>query len=272
MQSIDKATVLVTGGSKGIGLAIAEAFADHGHDLILVARGREELDRVARDIQARTGVRVMVFAMDLAENDAPQRLFEQVRQAGAGVDILVNNAGVGMTGDFAKGDLARITKMLQLNMLALSHLTHLFLQPMLVRGRGRILNVGSVVAYFAGAPNWSAYVASKHYVRSLSRGLARELKGSGVAVTVVSPGATATDFVKSADAADMLAYRNARGPTARDIAEVAYRACQQGRASAIPGMFNKLLAFLGELQPRDLAFEVFAMLSRKRSDHLGDSS
>lgn len=265
MQSIDNATVLVTGGSKGIGLAIAEEFASHGHDLILVARGREELDRAARGIQRKNKVKVTVFAMDLAEGNAPQRLFEQVAQSGASVDILVNDAGVGMSGDFAKGDYRRMTKMLKLNMLVLAQLTHLFLQPMLERKRGRILNIGSVVAYFAGAPNWSAYVASKHFVRSFSKGLSRELKGSGVAATVVSPGATATDFVQTADTADMRAYQASRGPSVKQIAEVAYRACQDGKASAIPGMFNRLLAFLGELHPRHIAFEVFAFLSRKKT-------
>jgi short-subunit dehydrogenase len=266
MQSIDNGTVLITGASKGIGLAIAEEFADHGHDLILVARGEEELEQVAQRIREKTGVQVMTLPFDLSDIDAPQQLFEQVKQSGLSVDILVNNAGVGMSGAFAKGDYSRMTRMLQLNMVALSQLTHLFLQPMLERKRGSILNLGSIVAYFTGAPNWSAYVASKHYVRAFSKGLSRELRGSGVTVTLVSPGATATDFVLTADTADMLAYQASAGPSVEQIAKVAYRGLRQGKASTIPGMFNRILAFLGELHPRNIAFEVFALLSRKKGD------
>ncbi len=263
MQRIDKATVLVTGASKGIGRAIAEEFARHGHDVILVARGQDQLESAARSIADSFGVKVTALPMDLSGVDAPRRLFEWVTASGAEVDILVNNAGVGMSGYFSDGDHTRMTGMLRLNMLALSQLTHLFLRPMLERKRGRILNVGSIVAYFSGAPNWSAYVASKHYVRAFSRGLSRELKGSGVAATLVSPGATATDFVRTADTAGMLAYRASRGPSVRQIAKVAYQACQDGKVSVIPGGLNKLMAFLGELHPRDVAFGVFAFLSRK---------
>jgi short-subunit dehydrogenase len=264
MQPIENATVLITGASKGIGRAIAGEFANHGHDLILIARGKEELESTAQSIRDKKGVKVTTVAADLSKTDMPQQLFDQIKKSGAVVDILVNNAGAGMSGNFASSDYSRMTKMLQLNMLAVSQLTHLFLQPMLERNRGRILNTGSLVAYFTGAPNWAAYVASKHYVRAFSKGLSRELKGSGVAATVVSPGATPTDFVKTADTADMLAYQ-ATGPSVEQIAKVAYRACQRGNASAIPGMFNKILAFLGELHPRNIAFEVFSFLSRKQT-------
>jgi short-subunit dehydrogenase len=207
---------------------------------------------------------VKTLAIDLSESSAPQQLFEWVKESDTSVDVLVNNAGVGMSGDFSKGEYSRMSKMLQLNMQALSQLTHLFLQPMLERSQGRILNIGSIVAYFVGGPNWSAYVASKHYVRAFSKGLSRELKGSGVAATLVSPGATPTDFMHTADTGNMLAYQVSTGPTVKQIAKVAYRACQHGRASAIPGLMNKTLAFLGELHPRRIAYEVFALLSVKR--------
>ncbi|MCG8097877.1 MAG: SDR family NAD(P)-dependent oxidoreductase, partial [Candidatus Thiodiazotropha taylori] len=199
MEPIEQATVLVTGASKGIGLAIAEEFAAQGHDLVLVARGEEALQRVADGIKATSGVEVTVISSDLTEADAPRRLYEQMEESGKPIDILVNNAGVGMSGLFQETDYANLSRMLQLNMLALTQLTHLFLPQMLIRKRGRILNVGSLVSYFKGGPNWVAYVASKHYVRALSAGLSKELKGSGVAVTSLSPGATATDFVKTAD-------------------------------------------------------------------------
>ncbi|MCG7982686.1 MAG: SDR family oxidoreductase [Candidatus Thiodiazotropha lotti] len=264
MEPIEKATVLVTGASKGIGLSIAEAFAAHGHDLVLIARGEEALQRVADRIEAESGVEVRVISGDLTEAGVPQKLYKQLEQSGKPIDILVNNAGVGMSGLFLESDYSKLSSMLQLNMLALTQLTHLFLPQMLKRKRGRILNVGSLVSYFTGGPNWAAYVASKHYVRALSTGLSKELKGSGVAVTLLSPGATATDFVKSADTKDMLAYQVPIGPSPEQIAKLAYHACQTGKKSVIPGVFNKILAFMGELHPRNIAFEVFGFLSNKK--------
>jgi len=204
------------------------------------------------------------MALDLSRKEAPQRLFEQVQAAGLTVDILVNNAGVGMTGHFAKGGYSQMTKLLQLNVLALTQLTHLFLQPMLERERGRILNVASLAAFFAGGPNWAAYVASKHYVRAFTKGLSRELKGTGVAATVLCPGATATGFVETADAANMRVYQLPGGPSVAQIAKAAYGACQKGKTSVVPGTFNKILALLGELHPRAIAFEAFTFLSQRR--------
>lgn len=265
MEKIVNGTVLITGASKGIGLAMAKEFASHGHDVILVAWNDQRLTQAAQALKAQTGVAVATYALDLTDKDAPQRLYDLVKTSGLSVDVLVNNAGVGMSGTFEKGSYTAMTKLLQLNIQALSQLTHLFLPPMLQRKSGRILNLGSVVAYFTGGPNWTAYVASKHYVRAFTLGLARELKGTGVAATVVSPGATATDFVRTAGTSDMLAYRSPRGPTVDQIAKAAYRASQQGRVSVIPGGLNKLLAFLGELHPRQIAFEVFALLSRKQT-------
>jgi short-subunit dehydrogenase len=267
MDRIDNATVLVTGGSKGIGLAIAEEFARHGHDLILVARGEEELQRVVRKIKSQDKVNVTYFAMDLSRQNAPEQLYENINQQGLTVDVLVNNAGYGMTGDFSGADYSRVSNLLQLNIVSLSQLTHLFVQPMLDRGYGRIMNVGSVTAYFAGGPNWSAYVASKHFVRAFSRGLSWELRGTGVAATLLSPGATATDFVDTAGAGNMLVYHMPGKLGVERIAKVAYRACQSGRASAIPGLQNKIFAFLGELHPRKIAYWVFTFLSSYQVKH-----
>ncbi len=187
----------------------------------MVSRGQEELALVARRITELTGVTVNTMPLDLSQAGAPQALFEHLQKDGIQVDILVNNAGVGMSGAFAEAGYVRMSQMLQLNMLALSQLTQLFLQPMLERRQGRILNIGSLVAYFTGAPNWSAYVASKHYVRAFTKGLSRELKGSGVAATLIAPGATPTDFVRTANTGDMLAYQASRGPTVEQIAKLA---------------------------------------------------
>ncbi len=263
MQIIQQATVLVTGGSKGIGFAIAKEFAKHGHHLILVARDKKELDKASKKITSAFNIEVKTISLDLAEPHAPEQLFNQLSNKNINVDILVNNAGVGVTGHFAEHDIEHTMNMLQLNMMALTRLTHLFIQPMLARKQGRILNIGSVVSYFSGAPNWAGYVATKHYVKAFSKGLSRELKNTGVALTLLSPGTTATDFVSTAEATTMRAYQAPSNISPEDIAKLAYKSCQAGKAIAIPGFFNKVLAFLGELPPRAIAFEIFAFLSQK---------
>lgn len=263
MQDIQQATVLITGGSKGIGAAIAEEFAKHGHHIILVARSQADLGKASEIISSKYNAEIHTIASDLTKPKAPEKLFKQLSDERITIDILVNNAGVGVTGYFAEHDLEATMNMLQLNMMALTRLTYLFLQPMLGRKKGRILNVGSVVSYYSGAPNWAAYVATKHYVKALSKGLSRELKNTGVAVTLLSPGTTKTDFVTTADAVSMRVYQTPNNLTPVDIAKLAYKSCQAGKGTAIPGTFNKILAFLGELPPRSIAFEVFAFLSQK---------
>ncbi len=268
MQAINQANVLITGGSKGIGFAIAEEFAKYGHHLILVARNANKLNQASDNIGSKYNVKVNTIAIDLTKPQAPEKLFKRISDDGTNIDILVNNAGVGVTGHFSRHNLDPTMNMLQLNMMALTHLTHLFIQPMLARKQGRILNVGSIVAYFSGAPNWATYVASKHYVKAFSKGLSRELRNTGVAVTLLSPGATLTDFVTTADATEMRAYRNTINVSPTDIARLAYKSCQAGKATAIPGTINKILAFLGELPPRAVAFEIFAFLSQKTGNKL----
>ena len=256
-----RSTALITGGSKGIGLALAWEFARHGHDLVLVARHKETLDRASFEIRNKAGVRVYARSLDLSRTDAPEKLFRWVEETGIRVDVLVNNAGMGDHGLFADSTLERQMSMLKLNTQSLTSLTHLFLNPMLKRGGGRILNVASIVAYFAGGSNWAGYVASKTYVLSFTRGLAAELRGTGVTVTVLSPGTAATDFVSDARVGNTRAYRWLPKVSTKHVAEVGYRAAMNGRTTVVPGLINSLLAFLGELQPRGLAQGVFSFLS-----------
>lgn len=263
MTKQPQSVTLITGGSKGIGLALAHEFARHEHNLLLVARNNDDLEQAAGSIREKYRVDVHTMTLDLTSTGAAQALFRQTRESQLQVDVLVNNAGTGMVGKFAASDFTQMTNMLRLNVLLFSQLTHLFLQPMLKRGEGRILNVASLVAYFSGAPNWVAYVASKHYVLAFSRGLAHELQGSGVTATVISPGPTATSFVDTAGATDMRAYQLRTHLSVEQIASVAYKACIKGKTAVVPGVINKILAFLGELHPRRIAFEIFAVLSQE---------
>ena len=191
-------TALVTGASAGIGEEIARVHAEQGGDLILVARRQDRLDALAASIAQEHGVRVDVIAMDLSKTGAAKRLYTKVQEMGLVVDVLVNNAGLGAHGSFHESDLKRQTQMLQVNITALTELTHLFVQDMVDRGAGRILNVGSTAGFLPG-PLQAVYYATKAYVNSFSQAIANELEGTGVTVTVLCPGPVATEFQEVAD-------------------------------------------------------------------------
>ena len=253
---------LVTGGSKGIGLALAGEFARHGHDVILVARNEAALERAALDLRRTTRAVVYTYAGDLSREETPEQLLRWVADTDLQVDVLVNNAGIGDHGDLVTTNPVRLRTMLGLNVAGMPELTRLFLDPMLQRGRGRILNVASIAAYFTGGPHWASYVASKAYVLSFTRGLQAELKRTGVTVTALSPGTTATDFVGDSGVGRTRAYRWLPQLSVEDVAKAGYQATTRGKKEVVPGFANKMLAFLGELHPRGVAQGVFGFLSR----------
>ena len=259
----DRPIALITGGSRGIGLALARQFLQHDHDLILVARDETTLARAAEDLEREyPGRAVTPISLDLSVADAPAELFRRLKAKGIQIDVLVNNAGVGDYGPFAESDPDRLSAMMRLNMQAPTELIRRFLPAMIARGSGRILNVASLTAFFSGGANWSSYVASKHYMLAFSRGLRGELAGSGVSVTALCPGPVATDFVQRSAVGGTRVYRWLSKLDPDAVARRACRAAMAGRAVVVPGGVNKLLAFLGELPPRGIARTVFAFLLR----------
>jgi short-subunit dehydrogenase len=231
----------------------------------LVARDRGKLDLAAKQLELDFGVRVGVYAKDLSETGAAEQLWADLSDRHS-VDILVNNAGVGLFGDFREQPLDALTRMQTLNVVALTTLTRLVLLGLVARGRGRILNVSSIVGYQPGGPGMAAYYATKAYVLSFTKGLAMELAGSGVPVPALRPGVTVSAFEERAGASQTFLYRRVPQTTPDAVAKAGYRAMMKGRLTAIPGLTAKLFAFAGELPPRVIALFVNRWLLRRSSD------
>jgi uncharacterized protein len=246
-----RGTVLVTGASAGIGRELARVFAQHGHDLVLVARSADRLESLAAELRREHTREVRVLPRDLLEPRAPESIFEALCAAGVEVDVLVNDAGVLELGGFDTLPLAALERMIELNTRVLTSLTRLFLPPMRERGRGRILNVASAAA-FQPLPALAVYAATKAFVLSLSEALSEELAGTGITVTVVCPGLTTTDMTDKAKASNPNAgyFPDFLMADAGDVALAAYRACEAGRVIEVPGLTNRVLTDWSRLQPR----------------------
>jgi len=256
-------TALVTDASTGIGLEFARQVAADGYSLVIVARERERLAAVARELRSQYGVAVKDYATDLSEPGAAEALWADLSSAGS-VDILINNAGIGLYGEFQDQSVAALRSMQMINVLALTTLTRLALPGMLARRRGRILNVASVVGYQPGGPRMAVYYATKSYVLSFSKGLALELEGTGVTVTALSPGVTKSSFEQRSGASETLLYSLLPQATAKAVASAGYRGMMRGRRVVIPGLLTKTFAVAGELPPRMIALAVNRWLLRRR--------
>ncbi len=252
-------TALVTGASWGIGWELASLCAADGHDLILVARSAERLTALEKQLSERHGISTRVVPMDLTEPEAPRALYDELAKSDVEVDVLINNAGFGDAGPFSEADTAKQLGMLQLNVVALTHLTRLFLPGMLGRGRGRILNVASTAAFQPG-PFMAVYYATKAYVLSFSEALTEECSGTGVTVTTLCPGPTATEFQSRARMGGAK-LRRLHMMDARSVAEEGYRAMKNGRAIVVNGLQNRLLAQSVRFSPRWLVRKVTRWLN-----------
>jgi short-subunit dehydrogenase len=238
-------TALITGASSGIGRELARVFASEGHDLVLVARNQKALTELGKALQKECGVRVHAVARDLARPKAAEELLAFTRKKRLAVDVLVNNAGVLYRGDFASIDLERQLELVQLNVAMPTALTRLFVEPMLKRGHGRILNVASI-AGFQPLPGLGSYAASKAYLLHFTEALSEELAGTGVTATALCPGFTETGMLEPA-------LGRLPGFVVSSAAEVArdgYRACMAGSPVQVSGLVNQLATELVRYQPR----------------------
>ncbi len=241
-------TVLITGASSGIGLELARLFAADGADLVLVARRRDAITRLAAELGAGHGIAVQVLAVDLARPDAPDAIARCLDAAGVSPDVVVNNAGFGLRGQAAELDRQRQLDMVQVNVAALTDLSCRFLPAMKAKGRGGVLNVASTAAFQSG-PGMAVYYATKAYVLSFTEALAEELSASGLTVTCLCPGPTATEFAERADMADTPLFRNATADAAA-VARAGHQGFRRGRLIVIPGLKNKAAAASVRFAPR----------------------
>jgi short-subunit dehydrogenase len=251
---------LITGASTGIGRELALLAASRGRSLVLVARSEDKLEELARTVSDGNGVRAESIALDLSEPEAPEALAREIQRRDITIEVLVNNAGFGSLGRFHETGVERQLEMLRLNVLALTHLTHLFLGPMLARRRGRILNVASTAGLQPG-PYMAVYYASKAYVLSFSEALAEELRGTGVTSTALLPGPTRTEFQSRADMAESRLVRFGMAD-ARSVAEAGYRGMEAGKVVVIPGITNKAGSLLVRVSPRAAVRRVVSWLNR----------
>ncbi|MEZ6056446.1 MAG: SDR family oxidoreductase [Planctomycetaceae bacterium] len=240
-------TVVITGASSGIGEGLARRFAAEGSQLILVARSVDRLEKLADELRQRHGCSVRVIPKDLSHHGAAKELFDEIQQESAVVDVLINNAGFGQMDLFERIPFERHTDMLELNVVALTQLTRLFLPGMIERKRGQILNVGSTASFQPG-PNASVYYASKAYVLSFSEGLAEELRGTGVTVTCLCPGPTKTGFGDEADMNKTLLFKLAM--PLEPVVRGAYSALRKGKTVLVTGIQNKFGALSVRFMPR----------------------
>jgi short-subunit dehydrogenase len=259
-QRVDARTALVTGASSGIGLELSGRLAADGYNLVLTGRNRRRLEEVASNLQTEYPISVRCELRDLSEPHAGAQLWAELAGAGITIDILVNNAGFGLYGNVEDENPDALERMLQLNVVTLTTLTRLALPGMQARRWGRILNVGSVVGYQPAGPRMAAYYASKAYVLSFSKGLARELKGTGVSVTALCPGPTKSSFEERSGADRTILYRYLPKMTAAAVARAGYKGMIRQSTVVIPGLLSKIVAFAGELPPRRIAVEVNRML------------
>ena len=256
-------TALITGASNGIGYELAKVHASKGDNLVLVARSISKLDELKSELEDKYNISMLPIGKDLSLQGAVKEVYEELKKKSTKIDYLLNNAGFGDFGFFAESDWDKQAKMINLNITALAHFTRLFLTDMISRRSGKILNVASTASFQPG-PTMSVYFATKAFVLSFSEAVNNEVKEFGITVTALCPGATLSGFQAAAamEGSKLLDRKNI--PSSREVAEFGYRAMMQGRAVAIHGFRNTLLANSVRFAPRSLVVKMARKMQEKK--------
>ena len=242
-----KEIALITGASSGIGYEIAKLFAADKTDLLIVARSENKLLEIKKEFEEKFKVDVFTVAADLSSNEGIESVYEVVHSNNLIVNYLVNNAGFGDYGAFIDRSMEKYKEMIHLNIVSLTALSYHFGKEMVKRGKGRILNVASM-AGLQPDPNFAVYGATKAYGISVSEAIHKEFENTGVSVTVLSPGATASNFMDRADMNNAKLYASGV-MTSLDVAREGYNGMMKGKLHVIPGFKNKILGFFSGIMP-----------------------
>lgn len=245
-------TALITGASGGIGYQLAKITAANNYNLVLVARNKEKLDELRKQLKEQCKVKVWIFAHDLSNPDTLPELIEEIDNLGLEINILINNAGVGEYGKYLETSAGKELQMINLNIFALTYLTKVFYRRMVHAGYGKIMNVASVAGFMPG-PYMSVYYATKAYVVSLTEALSAEARKTGVTLTALCPGPTESNFFPNASVNEYSAIKKLLTISKADkVAKYGFRAMMKGKTIAIPGIKNKAIIFLINFVPRKI--------------------
>ncbi|RZK97601.1 MAG: SDR family oxidoreductase [Hymenobacter sp.] len=261
-------TALITGGTSGIGLELAKLFAADQYNLVLVARSQDELQQAAQELQQQYGVQVTTIAKDLMQRQAPFEVYDEIKGKGLRIDALVNDAGQGQYGTFTTTDLNRELDIVQLNIGATVALTKFYLQEMVARNDGKILQLASLASELPG-PLQSVYHGTKAFVLSFTESIQEENKDSNVTITALLPGLTDTDFFNKAHMTQAKNVAEGGAMPAADVAKDGYQALMNGDKRVIAGFTNKAQVAMSNVLPDS----VLASMVHKQSAPVdGDES
>lgn len=252
-------TALITGGSSGIGYELSKIFLRENYDVVLVASNKEKLIQAAKKLLISEDNIIKIIPADLANPKSARAIFEQLKKEQIQIDVLVNNAGFGSCGKFVEMDLLTEESMVNVNVNSLMILTKLFAQEMVKRGSGKILNVASVAGFLPG-PLMAVYYASKAFVVSFSQALSSELEGTGVTVSVLCPGPTATEFQKRAFLEDSSSLGVVM-MNAKEVSEIGFRGLMTEKRIIVPGLRNKLQVFLIRFIPTNILLSIIRKIN-----------
>jgi uncharacterized protein len=259
MQAAMKPVAVVTGASSGLGIDFASELAKDGYDLVLVARTTSALESVAADLQTKHGTTSHVLTHDLAKPGAGASVAAAIAELGLVPDVLINNAGFGDNSEFSEASAEMLSEMTQLNVVTLTDLTRALLPGMLAKKKGRIMLLASTAAFQPG-PHMAVYCATKAYVLSFGEAIAYELRGTGVTVTTVCPGATKTGFQKAASIDQDSPFLKAGMMGSAEVARQGYRALKAGLPVAVTGVSNLMSATVARHMPHALLLPIAARL------------
>jgi len=255
--------VLITGASSGIGYEFAKIFARENYNLILTARSEEKLDKLRNEILSMNKVSIVTIGKDLSNPTAAEEIYKEVSEKKLEIDILVNNAGFGTYGKFIDANPEKEIDMINLNIISLVKLTHLFLQDMKKMGKGKILNIASTAAFQPG-PLMAVYYATKSFVLHFSEAIDEELLGSGITITTLCPGPTESGFQEAAQITQSKLVKGRKLPTSKEVAEFGYRKLMKEKRVAIHGKLNFIIANLIRFTPRNLVTKVVKFIQKER--------